>query len=68
MAFIELIWGELKKYFDKYDIGSKGYLNETELKAFVIEVLQETSQKELDYVFWNIFRVDPDGNKQVEFE
>ncbi len=68
LAFIELIWGELKKYFDKYDVGSKGHLNEAEIKAFVIEVLQETSQKELDYVFWNIFRVDPDGNKQIEFE
>jgi Ca2+-binding EF-hand superfamily protein len=68
LAFIELIWTELKKYFEKYDIGSKGYLNETEIKAFVIEVLQETSQKELDYVFWNIFRVDPDGNRQIEFE
>ena len=65
LAFIELIWAELKKYFDKYDIGSKGYLNESEIKAFV---MQETSQKELDYVFWNIFRVDPDGNKQIEFE
>ena len=59
---------DFKKYFDKYDKGSKGYLNEAEIKAFVIEVLQETSQKELDYVFWNIFRVDPDGNKQIEFE
>lgn len=39
MAFIEAIWGELKKYFDKYDIGSKGYLNEAEVKAFVVEVL-----------------------------
>lgn len=68
LAFIELVWGELKKYFDKYDIGSKGYLNESEIKAFVIEVLQETSQKELDYIFWNIFRVDPDGNRQIEFE
>ena len=68
LAFIELIWTELKKYFEKYDIGSKGYLNEAEIKAFVIEVLQETSQKELDYVFWNIFRVDPDGNRQIEFE
>ena len=68
LAFIELIWAELKKYFDKYDKGAKGYLNEAEIKAFVIEVLQETSQKELDYVFWNIFRVDPDGNKQIEFE
>lgn len=45
MAFIEAIWGELKAYFDKYDMGSKGFLNEKEVKAFVIEVLQETSQK-----------------------
>jgi len=36
MAFIELIWVELRKYFDKYDIGSKRYLNEAEVKAFVI--------------------------------
>jgi hypothetical protein len=42
-------------------------LNEAEVKAFVMEVLHETSQRELDYVFWNIFRVDPDGNRQVEF-
>ena len=63
MAFIEAIWGELKKYFDKYDIGNKKFLNQQEVKAFVVEVLHETSQRELDYVFWNIFRVDPDGNK-----
>ena len=63
MAFIEVIWGELKTYFDKYDIGSKEFLNEKEVKAFVVEVLQETSQKELDYVFWNMFRIDPDGNR-----
>ena len=63
MAFIEAIWAELKVYFDKYDIGSKAFLNEKEVKAFVIEVLQETSQKELDYVFWNMFRIDPDGNR-----
>lgn len=68
MAFIEAIWAELKVYFDKYDKGSKTFLNEAEVKAFVMEVLLETSQKELDYVFWNIFRVDPDGNKEVQFE
>lgn len=43
-------------------------MTESEVKAFVMEVLNETSQRELDYVFWNIFRVDPDGNRQVEFE
>lgn len=28
LAFIEAIWAELKVYFDKYDIGSKRFLNE----------------------------------------
>jgi hypothetical protein len=68
LAFIEAIWGELKKYFDQYDIGNKGHLIESEIKAFVVEVLHETSQKELDYVFWNIFRVDPNGDRKIEFE
>jgi hypothetical protein len=43
-------------------------LTEPEIKAFVTEVLHETSQRELDYIFWNIFRVDPDGNRHIEFE
>ena len=52
-------------YFDRYDQGSKGYLIESELKSFVIEILRESSQRELDYVFWNLFRVDNDVNKKV---
>lgn len=68
MDFIDKIWAELKEYFDKYDIGLKTFLNEQEVKAFVMEVLNETSQRELDYVFWNIFRIDPDGNREVQFE
>jgi len=32
-----------------------------------MEVLQETSERELNYVFWNLFRVDKDSNKEVEF-
>lgn len=67
LLFVEAIWGELKKYFDEYDQGHKGYLNEAEMKKFVIEVLNETSQRELDYVFWNFFRIDPNANRQVEF-
>lgn len=28
LSFIGAIWAELKVYFDKYDIGRKGHLNE----------------------------------------
>jgi Ca2+-binding EF-hand superfamily protein len=68
VKFVELIWGELKKYFDNYDQGHKGYLQESELKSFAVEVLNESSQRELDYIFWNLFRVDGNYNKEVDFE
>ena len=50
-------------YFDKYDQGLKGYLKEGELRMFAIEVLHETSQRELDYIFWNMFRADSNMNR-----
>jgi hypothetical protein len=30
-----------------------------------MEVLHETSQRELDYVFWNLFRVDPNKDRKT---
>lgn len=60
-----LIWGELKVYFDKYDEGSKGYLTVADLKRFIIEVLHESTQRELDYVFWNLFRIDPNKDRKT---
>jgi hypothetical protein len=42
-------------------------LIEEDMKRFVVEVLHETSQKELDYIFWNFFRVDPNTDKKTEF-
>jgi Ca2+-binding EF-hand superfamily protein len=65
--FINEIWGELKTYFDKYDTGAKGYLTEDNMKKFVVEVLQENTQRELDYIFWNFFRVDPNTDRKTEF-
>jgi Ca2+-binding EF-hand superfamily protein len=38
-AFVFAMWDELKRYFDKYDQGAKGFLTNAELKAFAIEVL-----------------------------
>lgn len=64
-AFINAIWDELKVYFDKYDSGSKGHLTEDDLRRFVIEVLQENTQRELDYIFWNLFRVDPNTDRKT---
>lgn len=43
LSFVQAIWDQLKKYFDKYDIGSKSFLKTGELKSFIIEVLQETT-------------------------
>lgn len=65
--FVNLIWDELKTYFDLYDKGSKGYLNLEELKLFAVEVLQENTQTEMDYVLWNLFRVDPNSDCSIEF-
>jgi len=40
-------------------------LTEEDLKRFVVEVLRENTQRELDYVFWNLFRVDPNKDKKT---
>jgi Ca2+-binding EF-hand superfamily protein len=42
---IDSIWSELKKYFDLYDKNNKGFLTEAEFKTFIVEVLQEISEK-----------------------
>jgi len=59
------IWGELKRYFDLYGGATKGFLVDAELKKFVIEVLHEESESELNYIFWNLFRVDEDSDRKV---
>lgn len=45
LKFVQAIWDELKTYFDRYDKGAKGHLVECEIKAFVVEVLQETTER-----------------------
>lgn len=44
------------------------YLQESELELLVKEVLHETTQNELEYIFWNMFRYDPNNDKNIEFE
>lgn len=45
LSFIGAMWDELKKYFDQYDNNKKSFLKENELKSFVVEILQETTQR-----------------------
>ena len=35
-GFINAIWSELKIYFNKYDTNNKGFLDDQDLKRFVI--------------------------------
>lgn len=42
-------------------------MTEDDLRKFVIEVLHENTQRELDYIFWNLFRVDPNTDRKTEF-
>ena len=68
LDFVQLIWDELRAYFDKYDTDHNNWLTEEEFKEFVKDVLAETSAADVNYIFWNIFRIDVDSNKKIEFE
>jgi len=35
---------------------------------FAIDVLHESSKRELDYIFWNLFRVDSNYNHEVDYD
>jgi len=54
--------------FDKYGGDPKGFLNEEEFKTFAVEVLNEKSDTELKYIFWNLFRLDKNMDFNIEFE
>lgn len=60
------IWSDLKALYMHYVKGK--YLQESELEQLVRQVLHETTQAELEYIFWNMFRYDPNGDKNIEFE
>jgi Ca2+-binding EF-hand superfamily protein len=62
----EDIWSDLRVLYMHYVKGQ--YLQEDELELLVKEVLHETTQNELEYIFWNMFRYDPNNDKNIEFE
>lgn len=62
------LYTDLKLIFDKYDIDRNEELDDAEFEALLRGLLKENSQQELDYIFWNMFRVDRKGKGSVEFE
>lgn len=66
--FYGRIWNELRELFNHYLKGGSKTLARAEVKLLINDVLKEQTQSEQDYVFWNYFRLDKDGNEAVEFE
>lgn len=62
------LYTDLKGIFDKYDMDHNEELDDSEFEALLRGLLKENSQQELDYIFWNMFRVDKKGKGTVEFE
>lgn len=60
------IWSDLRALYMHYVKGK--FLQESELELLVKEVLHEVTRQELEYIFWNMFRYDPNGDKNIEFE
>jgi Ca2+-binding EF-hand superfamily protein len=65
-AFYGEIWSELRALYKHYVKGE--FLTEQELELLVVQVLNESNKRDLEYVFWNMFRVDPNSDKKIEFE
>ena len=64
--FYGFIWTELRALYKHYTKGA--HLTRTELKHLVNEVLKEYKKSDMDYIFLNMFRVDPNEDAKIEFE
>jgi len=66
-VFYTKIWDELRILYNSYLAPGKDQLLPEQIKKLIIEVLREVSLQEHEYVFWNFFRLDKDGDGQVSF-
>ena len=65
--FYTMIWDELRYIYNCYlPMGAIG-LGPEEVRRLIIEVLGENSKEEQQYVLWNYFRLDKDGDGLVNF-
>lgn len=66
--FRRLLWGELLRIYNKYDADGNGDMDTREFSLLLKELLEETSQSSLDYVFKNAFRMDINGDTKFIFD
>jgi hypothetical protein len=60
------LWSGLKNVYDGVSNG-KDDISTVQVEHVVKNVMKETDQLELDYIFKNVFRLDPDGSGGVTF-
>lgn len=60
------LWSSLKKVYDGVSNG-RDDINTVQVEYVVKNVMKETDQMELDYIFKNLFRLDLDGNGGISF-
>lgn len=65
-ALRENLWGKLRTIYNNFSKGSEEIKIQA-VEQFVVDVLKEDNQNELDYVMKNIFRLDADGSGTVSF-
>ena len=66
--FYSKIWEELRALYNSYLTPGHTTMDPINVRKLIIEVLKEVSKQEHDYVFWNFFRLDRDGDGHVTFE
>ena len=60
------LWSSLKKVYDGVSNG-RDDINTVQVESVVKNIMKETDQMELDYIFKNLFRLDLDGSGGVSF-
>lgn len=60
------LWSNLKGVYETVSYG-KDNISTVQVESVVKNIMKETDQMELDYIFKNLFRLDSDGSGDVSF-
>ena len=60
------LWANLRKIYDSVSSG-RDNISVPQIEYVVRNIMGETDQSELDYIFKNMFRIDTDNSGTVSF-